>query len=379
MAGPRLNQALQDFRCLRCEASQPIGDYFEGCPACAAQGHASSLVATYDPHLAGPPEQRMPLLGAPYLGEGATPLLPLRGIAEELEMDGVWLKAEGQNPTGSHKDRMSAQVVARAAMLGAPRVLAASTGNAGVSLAAYAAHAGLACTILIRAGLGGTWARDMAELGAELVAVATADERWVRMGEMVRAGDGYPATNYMTPPVGSNPFGVQGYKAVGHELAAALAPSPPDAVLVPTARGDLLWGIWEGWREACGSRQPPPPKMIAVEPFPRSAKALAGADYRGSFPGTTDQVAIASPSVTWQIVHALRASGGLAIDVGDAEAAAAHAELVKLGIALERCAAAPLIALRRLRARGVLPAGSRAVLIATSDGRREDPLPNTLL
>ena len=374
MDGPRLNPSLRGFQCLRCEKEYPVCDLLEGCPACTRQGHASSVVATYDADLVDPVE-RFALLGAPSLGEGATPLLPLHDVAEALDMECVWLKAEGQNPTGSHKDRFSAQLVARASMLGSPRVLAASSGNAGVSLAAYAARAGLACTILTRAGIDGTWGRDIVELGAELVVVATGEERWVRVAEMTRAGQGYPATNYLIPVVGSNPFGVQGYKAIGHELAADLAETPPDAVLVPTARGDLLWGIWEGLREAWAAKEIARlPILVAVEPFVRAAKILAGADYRGSFPGTSNQIAIASSTVAWQTIHTLRASGGVAIDVDDTEAAAAQVELVRMGIPLERCSAAPLVALRKLRASGVLAVGSRAVLVATSDGRREDPL-----
>lgn len=366
---PRLSPALRGFSCLRCDEGFPIDDYHEGCPTCAAVGHPSSLVATYAPET--PARERLPLLGEPDLAQGDTPLLPLPSIAEELAMDGVWIKAEGRNPTGSHKDRMAALVVARARMSGFSRVVAASSGNAGVALAAFAGRAGIGCTIWTKKGLTGTWERDMLELGADLEVVATGPERWERVAEVVRAGEGYPATNYCTPPVGSNPFGVQGYKSIGHELAADLAASPPDAVLVPTARGDLLWGIWEGLRE---TGVEPLPKMIAVEPFVRTERILEGGeDYRTSFPGTTDQAAIAGPTVTWQTVSTLRASGGLAIDVGDAAAHAAQVELVRQGIPLERCSAAPLAALRRLRATGTLPQGSRAVLLGSADGRREDP------
>lgn len=372
MSGVRLNPALQGFRCLRCDARYPVRDLFEGCLECARQGHAASVVATYE---GGPDDsaQRTPLLGVPCLGEGGTPLIPLPEVAETLEMDRVWLKAEGQNPTGSHKDRLSPLVVARAAMLGQRRIVASSSGNAGVSLAAYSARAGLECTIFTRAGSKGTWGRDIVELGAELMEVATSAQRWVRTAELARSGRAYPATNYVTPAVGSNPFGVQGYKTLGHELAAKLGHDLPDAVFVPTARGDLLWGIWEGLCES-RARNPPAryPKMIAVEPFARAVKVLDGADYRERFPGATEQVSTNSVTVTWQTVHTLRASAGLAVVVDDTEAAAARVELARQGILLERCSAAPLVALRRLRASGVLPPGSRAVLIGTSDGRREE-------
>ncbi|MCB9762421.1 MAG: pyridoxal-phosphate dependent enzyme [Alphaproteobacteria bacterium] len=359
---PTLNPALTGFRCLRCDAQHGVVELFEGCPRCAEDGHAASVVASYEEGAVNP----LPVLGAPSLAEGDTPLLPLDALAAELGLGSLHLKAEGRNPTGSHKDRMSPLVVARAAMLGFKRVIAASSGNAGVSLAAYAARAGLACTILTRKGILGTYVQDMRALGADVVVVDTSAERWAHMALVVRAGDAYPATNYLTPPVGSNPFGVQGYKGVGHELARDL--DGVDVILVPTARGDLLWGIWAGLCEASDRLRP---RMIAVEPFSRTAQVLAGADYRGSFPGDSVQAAIAGGTVTWQTVHTLRASRGLAIEVDDAGAFEAQRALGRLGVELEPCSAAPLTGLRRLVAEGGIKPGSRVVLIGTSDGRRE--------
>lgn len=370
---PSLHPALRGFSCLRCEARQPVADVFTGCPTCAEEGHASSVIADYDVDTA--PTDRLPMQGAPSLGEGDTPLLPLDDIARELDLDAIWIKAEGQNPTGSHKDRMSAQLVARAVQAGAERVLCASSGNAGVSIAAYAARNGLDATIFTVEGIGQPYIHAITAFGAEIIQVKTGMERWRQMARWVQEGRGYPATNYSVPVVGSNPFGVQGYKTVGYELALDLAETPPDVILVPTARGDLLWGIWQGLQDAW-SRHPDPqwPRMVAVDPFERTAKVLAGADYRGHFSGSTTQGAVASKTVTLQTVHALEASKGLAIDVGDEDARACQIDLLHQGIPLEACSAAPLAALRRLRGSGDLPAGSRAVLIGSSDGRRE-PIP----
>jgi len=79
----------------------------------------------------------LPVLAPVTLGEGATPCLDAADLAQAEGVGQLWLKCEGANPTGSHKDRMAAQLVSRAALSGATRVAAASSGNAGVSIAAY--------------------------------------------------------------------------------------------------------------------------------------------------------------------------------------------------------------------------------------------------
>ena len=88
------------------------------------------------------------------------------GVAE------IWLKVEGQNPTGSFKDRGMVVAVAKALEEGARMVLCASTGNTGASAAAYAARAGMSCTVILPAGqvAAGKLAQAIA-YGAQVVAV----------------------------------------------------------------------------------------------------------------------------------------------------------------------------------------------------------------
>ena len=81
------------------------------------------------------------------LGEGFTPLLPTPRLADELQVDTLWVKDEGQNPTGSFKARGLVMAIARAKELGVLEVAIPSAGNAGSATAAYAAAAGMtACS-----------------------------------------------------------------------------------------------------------------------------------------------------------------------------------------------------------------------------------------
>lgn len=364
------NPDLIGFDCLRCQARLPVGDYFEGCPACAAAGHPVSVAAAYSATAAVTDGGRLPLRCPAYLDEGGTPLVALDTLAAELGLGCLWAKLESENPTGSHKDRMSRFVVARAQQLGFSRVVAASSGNAGVSLAATAARAGIGADIIVHRGSPGGWVRAIRDHGAGVVESSDVRTRWVETRKLVYAGTHYPATNFLSPPVGSNPFGVQGYKTIAYELIEALGAEAVDAVVVPTERGDLIWGVFEGLRElrACGQLAAMP-RLFAVEPYPRISAVLDGADYRGAFVGAPSaQVSIAGSSVTWQALAAVGASGGRAVVVDDRAARASCAVLDRFGVAAELCSAGTLGAVRQLVADGVLGQGARVALMITADG-----------
>ena len=381
-----INPELTGFSCLRTGEILEVGDYFEGSPASASEGYPASLRATYGDQAAWPVTSGkkgmaryrhfLPYLTYPSLGEGGTPLIELPAVARDLGLARVWAKTEGQNPTGSHKDRMSPFVVARAAALGRRTVAAASNGNAAVSLAAYAAAGGLGCAIVASSAIGANWRRAMETLGAELVITSTTQERWEHLRGKVQSGEWYPATNYSFPPVGSNPFGVQGYKTIAYEIAEDLSKRPPDAILVPTSRGDLLWGIWEGFRELREEGHIERiPRFFAVEPFPRLTRVLEGEDYRIAFPGATRQTSIGGDTVTYQAMEAVRESRGDAIAIEDGEAEKGVLGLARHGLYVEPSSAACLGALSELRKRGTLASDETALMVLTSHGFKIAPAP----
>ncbi len=329
-----------------------------------------SVTAEYTPGSTAVDGGRLPLQASSYLDEGETPLVRLDDIAGALGLDAVWAKLEGNNPTGSHKDRMSQMIVARAEMLGLSRIIAASSGNAGISLATTAARAGLRATIVTQRNAPGRWVAAIREAGGEILESTDTLTRWHETNKRVLDNTHYPATNYLCPPVGSNPFGVQGYKAVAHELIRDLGGQAIDAVVVATDRGDLLWGVYEGLVESHDAGAISiVPRLVAVEPFARLSNVMTGADYRSGFPGSSAQVSIGGSTVTWQAVQALRATNGLAVVVDDSAAAESRVDLRRLGIEAELSSAATLHALRSLRAQNLIARGARVALLITSDGR----------
>src|SRR2546430_11339630 len=120
----------------------------DGIP-CFSVPDARSLMDRYASYL--PITDRTPRL---TLGEGDTPLVRARSLERETGIPEIWLKVEGQNPTGSFKDRGMVVAVAKALEDGARMVLCASTGNTAASAAAYAARAGMSCTVILPAGPG---------------------------------------------------------------------------------------------------------------------------------------------------------------------------------------------------------------------------------
>lgn len=365
------------MRCIRCAETFPMADYLEGCPACAAASMPSSLqidYRTFPSTVKNHNASEWLVYPKTLLGEGNTPLYALPRLANEIGVAALSAKFEGANPTGSHKDRMSALFVQRARVAGAGTVAIASSGNAGASLAAYAANAGLECVVVTAPKMSANWRRAIEMHGASIIVTQTPDERWQLVREKWHAGEWYPANNYLLPAVGSNPFGVDGYRAVAVELASQWQEQPATDVLVPTSRGDVLWGVAQGFCDlkSAGLLETLP-RVHAVEPFPRIELVQSGTDYRTSFGGMSRMTSLGGNTVTFQAIDALRKTNGSAVAVAEACVFEDQKKLAKAGLYLELSSAAGLTGLRNLVQDGVIGADAHAVILATSHGYKEDP------
>ncbi len=377
------NPSMVGLRCINCHRNYPIQDLPRGCPSCASLGTPSSLEVVYS---ATPTS----LLGSssgyrwggwlPYtqgasLAEGNTPCLELPALAKQLGIGRLSAKHEGMNPTGSHKDRMSAQAISRAMDVGARSVALASSGNAAVSAAAYCALAGLGCEVATYGDMPEPYARALRRFGAKRMVFERSMDRWEHVRRQVEQEGAFPLTNYSVPAVGSPVFGVEGYRAVALEIVAEGC--LPDHILVPTSRGDLLWGIYSGLRDMLATGLiAHMPKLWAVEPFERLSHVLAGAALQSEFAGQTAQFSIAGSTVTLQQKLAVTRSGGGAVAVNDADASKGARALASQGLWVELCAGAGLAALSTLRGLGQIAATDHALLLLTAKGDRDtfDPI-----
>ncbi len=153
-----------DLVCPRCGASFALQPLVTGCPACSNAGAISVPEIRHRPQTTpvaltlrrGAPGLRRYadlLPGGPHadrisLGEGGTPLVRSRIIGPRLGLSHLYFKNEAANPTWSFKDRYVAVTINLARAFGYRRAVVSSTGNLGVSAAAYCAAAGIDCLFL---------------------------------------------------------------------------------------------------------------------------------------------------------------------------------------------------------------------------------------
>jgi threonine synthase len=368
----RWNPALEGLRCLACGTLYAVQLRHDGCPRCAAQGRFVSLAASYR---AMPREGvALPFEGGPRAHAAGT-IRASGSLARSLGVAAFQVLDESANPTGSHKDRMSAAGIAHALLAGAHTVVLASSGNAAVSAAAYARAAGLRCEVATYDGMPQPYVDALATEGAVRSAFPDNAARWAYVERRARDEGVLPLTNYHLPALGSAPLAIEGYKAIADELARA--GRMPDDVLVPTARGDLLWGIHRGLRELLASGQiTAAPRLWAVEPFPRLSRVLAGAGLHDQHPGRTGQFSTAGNTTTWLQYQAVTESGGGAIAIDDTAARAARQRWIAAGWQPELCAAATLAAAHQLVAQGRIPRSSHVCAVLTAGAARDPSWPD---
>ena len=380
------------LECPRCGALYEDGRLFTGCPRCRAEHVPVNLAVKVDvarlAHLATegfPATPRglwrfralLPVAGERpvTLGEGATPLIHLERVGRRLGLPRLYAKDESQNPTWSYKDRLCAVAVTHAVETGARVVTIASTGNHGASTAAYAARAGLPCVIFTLASVPATMKTLMQAYGAAVVACPTPEARWALMRQGIERLGWYPTGGFQAPPVGSNPYGIEGYKTLACEIAEDLGWRAPDLVVVPSAYSDGLWGIWKGMRElrALGLVADVP-RMVAAEPYGPLAAALeraleTPAPVRGE---GSIAFSIATRYGTFQGLAALRESRGLGVQVTDEGIFEAQRALAREeGVFVEPSSAAALTAVMQLVARKAVDPEQTIVLVLTSSGLKD--------
>lgn len=385
--GERMTGRDISFRCIRCDAMHdPTYDYF-GCPACADEGVAVNLEVAYSRPLSVDPRNgargvwrydgALPLTAevGVSLGEGATALVRCETVGAEIGLPQLFAKNESQNPTWSFKDRLGTLAVSWARVHGRSGIAISSSGNAGATAAAYAARAGLACIVFTTRSFPGPMLRFMRSFGAMVVATPTATDRWTLNRKVTEEWGFMPVSNLMSPPIGSHPVAIEGCKTIAYELVEDLGGRLPDVVLIPVAYGDLLTGIFRGFRDLVEAGVTDRiPRLVAVETYPSLTQALRedaatppAVEGSGSLASS-----VATPQGTFQSLRALRGSGGTAVAVSNEEVERARTELrEREGLLVEFSSAMPLAAARKLVAEGSLSADDRVVMLITSSGLKD--------
>ena len=282
------------------------------------------------------------------------------------ERAGLLFKHEGENPTGSFKDRGMTVAITQAARLGARAVACASTGNTSASLAAYAAQAGLPGIVFVPAGkvASGKLAQTLA-YGARCLQVRGDFDAAMRLVREACDKLGIYLVNSI------NPFRIEGQKTIVWELLQDLEWEAPDWIVVPAGNLGNTSAFGQALREARAagwiSRAP---RLAAVQaqganPFYQSFVEGFRTRHRVAAETVASAIRIGDPVSHDRAVAAIRDTGGVVTEVSDAELMAAKRTIDGMGIGCEPASATTLAGVERLRREGVIAAGDRVVCVLT--------------
>ena len=306
------------------------------------------------------------------LGEGFTPLVRASRLGAQLGLSELYIKDEGQNPTQSFKARGMAAAVSMAKELGAKKLAVPSAGNAAGALAAYAARAGLEAHIFMPRDTPRANVIECEQTGAH---VTLMDGLITDCGAEV--GRRKEAEGWFDVSTLKEPYRIEGKKTIGYELAEQFDWELPDVIIYPTGGGTGLIGMWKAFdeMEAMGWIGPKRPRMVTVQASgcaPIVTAFKEGKRFADEFPNahtTASGLRVPKAIGDFLIIDALRASGGTAIAVTDAELIAATKEIgAAEGIFCAPEGAACLPALKRLQSDGLVKSEERVVLFNTGSG-----------
>ncbi|MBU0676752.1 MAG: threonine synthase [Verrucomicrobia bacterium] len=389
------------FRCLTCGSTQPRSYDGYVCRNCGG-----NLEVTYDYELLKStlhpdefffrlrkdifrylhllPVQDLSL--APRLRVGITPLYRAKRLGNSIGLNNVFVKDEGQNPSGSFKDRASAVAITRAREMQATVVAAASTGNAGSSMACMAANVGVPCVVFVPETAPPAKLTQLLVFGARVIAVRGSYDDAFDLCVAVCEERGWFNRN-----TGLNPYTREGKKTCSFEIFEQLRRTAPDRILVPTGDGNIISGIWKGWQDlhslglvdrlpkidciqAKGSAaicntvhalrekkvQPDEIEWSNLQIHPVEARTVA------------DSISVDKPRDGLAAVRAVMESGGEAVTVEDKEILAAVPEVAGMtGVFAEPSAAAVWAGLKKMSRKGMVSRHERIVCLLTGSGMKD--------
>jgi threonine synthase len=300
--------------------------------------------------------------------EGNTNIYYRKRVSDFADIECLYMKHEGENPSGSFKDRGMTVGVSVAMSEGATKVACASTGNTSASMAAYAAQAGLQGIVFIPEGMiaYGKLAQALA-FGAKVIQVrGNFDEAM----NLIKTGSkrlGFYILNSL------NPWRIEGQKSIIFELLQQRRWNPPDWIVVPA--GNL------GNTAAFGKALSELKNLGLIDKIPRIASVqAAGANpfYRqwvsddkkldSMKPNTlATAIKIGNP-VNWEkALRSIQQTGGIVEEVSDDEIMDAKAVIDASGIGCEPASAASLAGVKKLRGKAVINIDEDVVCILTGN------------
>ena len=302
--------------------------------------------------------------------EGNTPLYRRAAVERFLDLDEVYIKHEGENPTLSFKDRGMTAGVSWAKHLGARLVACASTGDTSAAMACYAAAAELPAAVLLpheKVSL-----EQLAQpicYGARVLALQTDFDGCMRVVKDLTADGGVYLLNSM------NPFRIEGQKAIGIEAVHQLGWTPPDWFVIPVGNAGnvsaLGKGLLELHRLGLIDRLPriAGVQVTAADPLYRSySEGFARRHRVVAQPTVASAIRIGDPVSFDKARAVVQKLGGVVTESTDAQALEAMAAVDAAGVHICPNSAVAVAGAKRLRAEGTIRKDEQVVIIATAHG-----------
>jgi threonine synthase len=301
------------------------------------------------------------------LGEGATPLVRAERLGAAIGVPNLRLKVEGQNPTGSFKDRGMVVAVAKAMEAGARAIVCASTGNTSASAAAYGAAGGLEVIVILPRGqiaLGKLLQALVA--GARVVAIDGNFDQALAIVRALAEQEEHPVTLVNSV----NPFRLEGQKTGAFEVCDDLGRAP-DILAIPVGNAGNISAYWAGFKDyADAGRIGSVPRMWG---FQAAGAAPLVHGRRVERPETVaTAIRIGDPASWEKAVAARDESGGRIEAVTDEEILATYRDLARIeGVFCEPASAAAVAGVRKMAAAGRVDPDATVVCVLTGHGLKD--------
>ena len=299
-------------------------------------------------------------------------MLEAKTLARELGLRRLWIKDEAQNPTGSFKDRGLSMAISMAKELGVTKTAIPSAGNAGGSLSAYAARAGIEAYVFMPKDTPLANQIETRQYGARLTLVDGLINDCGRIIAERKTAEGWFDVSTL-----KEPYRVEGKKTMGYEIAEQLNWKLPDVIIYPTGGGTGLIGMWKAFAEMeeMGWLGKDRPRMVSVQASGCAPIVRAFDDGKDKAEPWQNAKTVASGLRVPQAVAdflmlgALRESQGTALSVSDDEMLA---EIPRVGRAegIFFCpeGAACIAALRQLTQQRWIKPSDEVVIFNTATG-----------
>jgi threonine synthase len=301
------------------------------------------------------------------LGEGATPLVRAERLGRAIGVADLYLKVEGQNPTGSFKDRGMVVAVAKALEGGARAIVCASTGNTSASAAAYGAAAGLDVIVVLPRGQTalGKLLQALAA-GARVISVDGNFDDALRIVRALAEQEEHPVTLVNSV----NPFRLDGQKTAAYEVCDELGRAP-DILAIPVGNAGNISAYWTGFRDYVDA------DIVRSRPQMWGFQAAGAAPLVSGRPVERPEtvataIRIGAPASRDKAIAARDESGGRIEAVTDDEILAAYRDLARLeGVFCEPASAASVAGLRKMAAALALDPDATVVAVLTGHGLKD--------